>query len=116
MLLKKNTTQSLSLRLQRERRTVELMIALYCRAHHGAESLCADCRELAEYAARRVDACPYGAEKPTCVNCPTHCYKPAMRERIREVMRFAGPRMLFRHPILAIMHLIDERRKAPSRK
>lgn len=92
------------------------MIAIYCRAHHGTEPLCSDCRELAEYAERRIDACPYGAAKPTCVNCPTHCYKPSMREKIRSVMRYAGPRMLLRHPILAVLHLFDGRRKAPSIK
>jgi hypothetical protein len=32
---------------------------------------------------------------------------------MREVMRFAGPRMLARHPWLAIMHLIDDRRPPP---
>ncbi len=103
-------------RLRREERTVLAMINIYCRAHHGARPPCADCRELADYALRRLEACPFGAEKPTCVNCPIHCYKPAMREKMRAVMRYAGPRMLLRHPILAVLHLIDGRRKAPSLK
>jgi hypothetical protein len=42
-----------------------------------------------------------------------HCYKPAMREQIRVVMRYSGPRMAQRHPLLAAAHLLD-RRKAPA--
>jgi hypothetical protein len=45
-----------------------------------------------------------------------HCYRPEMRQRVREVMRFAGPKMLLRHPLLAVRHLLDERRKPPPLK
>ncbi len=34
-----------------------------------------------------------------------------MRERVRVVMRTAGPRMIWKHPILAIRHVIDGRQK-----
>ncbi len=100
-------------RLRRERQTVRIMVGLYCAHHHGTPALCSDCEELAAYADRRLDLCPYGAEKPSCTNCPIHCYRPEPRERMREVMQFAGPRMLARHPYLAIRHLLDERRAAP---
>ncbi len=100
-------------RLRRERKTVRTMVGLYCKHHHGTPALCSDCEELASYADRRLDLCPYGPEKPSCINCPIHCYRPEPREKMREVMRFAGPRMLTRHPALAIMHLIDDRRPAP---
>jgi hypothetical protein len=79
------------------------MVELYCRHHHGSRALCAECDELLVYADQRLDRCPYGSEKPTCANCPIHCYRPEPRERMREVMGFAGPRMLKRHPILAIL-------------
>ena len=75
---------------------------------------CAKCQTLYDYAVCRLDRCPYGSEKPTCVRCPTHCYQPAMRAEIKEVMRYAGRRMLFRRPILALLHLLDARRKPPS--
>jgi hypothetical protein len=108
-------------RLRREERTIAVMVGMYCRDHHGAagtgraagDTLCADCAELLEYARRRLDACRFGADKPTCAKCPVHCYAPAMRERVREVMRYSGPRTLGRHPVLGVAHLIDGRRGAP---
>jgi hypothetical protein len=101
-------------RLRRERRTVAAMVRMYCRAHHDGRTMCRECSDLLAYAGHRLDRCPYGAEKPTCVNCPIHCYRPEPRERMREVMRWAGPRMLWRHPFLAIMHLVDGRRPPPQ--
>ena len=93
------------------------MIALYCRGHHAPQDgLCAECAALVDYAMRRLDCCPFGAEKSTCAKCPIHCYKPAMREQVRTVMRYSGPRMLLRHPWLALMHQLDAVRKPPQTK
>ena len=95
-------------RIEREKRTVSAMIALYCRAHHSAaEAPCADCSELSNYALARLDRCPFEDKKPTCAKCPIHCYNADMKARIKEVMRYSGPRMLQRHPLLAIMHQLD---------
>lgn len=105
-------------RLGRERRTLEAMLAIYCRDEHESTrgSLCAECERLRSYAQQRLALCPFGPQKPTCVNCPVHCYRPEPRERVREVMRHAGPRMLLRHPVLAALHLLlDSRREAPDR-
>ena len=99
-------------RITREKRTVAAMVRLYCRKHHGSRgSLCPECSELLDYATCRLDRCPFGPQKTTCASCPIHCYKPQMRDRVKEVMRYAGPRMLLRHPILAVRHLLDGRRK-----
>jgi hypothetical protein len=99
-------------RIAREKRTIEAMLRIFCRDRHGTRGpLCAECQSLYDYAAGRLDRCPYGAAKTTCAGCPTHCYKPAMRERVKEVMRYAGPRLLFRRPILALLHMLDSRRK-----
>ncbi len=107
-------------RLAREARTFEAMIRLYCRdQHRSAEAragLCPECHELLDYARQRLDKCPFGEAKTTCANCRIHCYKPAMRERVRVVMRYAGPRMLYRHPVLAVRHLLDGRKKEASRR
>ena len=99
--------------MKHEIRTVEVMIGMYCRAHHGDPGgLCADCADLLNYARQRIIACPFGTGKPVCNQCRVHCYQPAMRARITEVMRYAGPRMLRRHPVLALRHLFRSRRKA----
>jgi hypothetical protein len=105
-----------SARLSRERKTIEVMVRLYCRKQHGKRAtLCDECGELFDYAAKRLDHCPFAVGKPACARCPVHCYKPDMRERVQAVMRFAGSRMTLRHPILAVRHLADSRRK-PSAK
>ena len=94
-----------------EMRTVEVMIGIYCRAFHGQGRLCPECSALLHYARERIAKCPFGIGKPVCNRCTVHCYQPEMRERIRTVMRYAGPRMLWRHPVLAIRHLVRSRRQ-----
>jgi len=103
-------------RLAREGKTIAAMIALYCRDHHGTSAadsgagLCGECSRLLDYARVRLEKCRYGVDKPTCANCETHCYGPAMRDHVRAVMRYSGPRMLKRHPVLAVAHLMDGRK------
>lgn len=121
-------------RIRREKKTVALMIALYCRKVHGDKArtdprqaardaqgvqdalapLCAECAELHRYAEQRLDRCRFGEGKTTCLACPVHCYAAVQRERIRRVMAFAGPRMLWRHPILTLRHLLDGVKKVHS--
>lgn len=101
-------------RRARELRTIEAMVRLYCRGHaHDGAPLCAECASLMQYARRRLDRCVFGDAKPTCANCAVHCYSADMRERVRTVMRWAGPRMLVRHPILAVRHMLDGRKPVP---
>ncbi len=102
-------------RIAREKRTIRAMIRIYCRAHHEpSDAVCRECTELLDYALGRLDRCPFGAGKAACADCKVHCYKPAMRQRVRQVMRFAGPRMLWKHPVLAVFHIIDGRREATA--
>jgi hypothetical protein len=96
----------MNISVAREKRTIETMIKLYCRSVHGGNELCNDCGELRDYAMKRIEKCVFGADKPACKECPVHCYSPKRREEIRKVMRFSGPRMIFRHPVMAIMHAI----------
>lgn len=100
-------------RRQRELRTLETMIGMHCRHHHSGGALCEECADLQAYARRRLERCVFGDAKPTCANCTVHCYNAQMRGKAREMMRWAGPRMLLRHPVMAIRHLIDGRRPAP---
>lgn len=104
--------------LVRERDTVSKMIALYCREHHDPQKaqLCDNCQSLLDYATQRIERCTFGAQKPTCARCTVHCYHSEKRKEIRRVMRFSGPRMLFRHPFLALMHLLDGLRPPPDRR
>jgi len=102
-------------RIARERRTARLMVETYCRDnHHHDGGLCETCSGLVSYAMGRLDRCVFKADKPTCKYCPVHCYKRDMREAMREIMIYAGPRMLLSHPLLAIRHLLDERRPPPE--
>lgn len=96
---------------EREKATVSMMIALYCRKNHGGHALCPDCAALDAYARQRSDRCPMMETKTFCYNCRIHCYRPDMRARIREVMRFSGPRMIFHHPIMALRHVIETRKE-----
>ena len=96
---------------EREKETVSLMIAIYCRKKHGGKALCPDCAALEAYARQRSDTCPFMETKTFCSNCRVHCYKNDMREKIREVMRFSGPRMIFHHPVMAIRHVIESKKE-----
>ena len=100
-----------------EKKIVTEMIALYCRKNHsgrekgGDGRFCGECEALREYAMKRSDACPFGEHKTFCSNCKVHCYKPQMREQIRQVMRYSGPRMLLHHPVLAVSHLVETKKE-----
>lgn len=117
----KQDTSAIAKKRTRELRTVSQMIAIYCAGNHlhdehgdrterteraeCGEPLCAACKELDAYAALRTRRCRRMENKISCELCQNHCYAPEMQERIREVMRYAGPRMIWHHPIAAIRHL-----------
>ncbi len=104
--------------MHKEYKTIEAMIVLYCRKRHAMPKgeLCFSCRELLTYAQSRLDKCPFAKDKPTCAKCPVHCYKPERRKQIQQVMRYAGPRMMRSHPLLAIRHLVRKLKKPPKVK
>lgn len=96
---------------EREKETVSLMIAIYCRKKHGSKELCPECAALEAYARQRSDKCPFMETKTFCSNCKVHCYKKDMRKKIREVMRFSSPRMIFHHPVMAVRHVIESQKE-----
>ena len=105
---KKEIMDKTEAKRQQEKELVTLMIKLYCKKKHGSQnSLCPSCRSLYEYAMLRSSNCPFMETKTFCSCCKVHCYKPEMREKIREVMRFSGPRLIFFHPIVAIRHMLE---------
>ena len=104
--------QKIESKREREKRTVSLMIRIYCKKKHGTKKgLCPECEALDAYARMRSDKCPFMETKTFCSNCKVHCYKADMREKIRAVMRFSGPRMIFSHPIMAIRHVIESKKE-----
>ena len=100
-------------RIVREKKTIEKMVYIYCKDHHDTKETeyCSECAEFLEYAFLRLDKCPFQEEKSTCGKCLVHCYQPQMREKAKEIMRYAGPRMLLHSPLLALQHLFDGRKK-----
>ena len=104
---------------EREKKLVSQMIALYCKKkHHTRDGLCPECAALEAYARQRSEKCPFMETKTFCSNCPVHCYKADMREKIRKVMAFSGPWMLLSHPVTAIRHILEttkERRQMEKR-
>jgi superfamily II helicase len=104
-------------RIEREKKTIDGMLKVYCKAkHQHSTELCPDCLALQTYAHRRLDSCPFHESKPACNKCTVHCYSKKMRLKVKEVMRYAGPRMLLRHPVLTIMHMVDLIGKPPKLK
>jgi hypothetical protein len=130
---------SIEERVYREKATLAQMVGIYCAGNrHGGRpangaavpafaavmpekvqaavaGMCPDCRALTEYCFTRIDHCPHMAEKTFCSSCATHCYSPAMRDRVRAAMRYAGPRMIFHDPLGALTHLRDTRRAKKAR-
>jgi hypothetical protein len=95
-------------RIDREKQVVDFMIDLYCKHKLGLPAPSQEYTLLKEYAHKRLDGCKFGDKKPACKNCTIHCYKPEMREKIRAIMRWAGPRMIIYNPIAAIKHLFNK--------
>ena len=97
---------------EREKKLVSQMIALYCKKkHHTRDGLCPECAALEAYARQRSEKCPFMETKIFCSNCPVHCYKADMREKIRKVMAFSGPWMLLYHPVTAIRHVLETKKE-----
>ncbi|MDF7680134.1 nitrous oxide-stimulated promoter family protein [Enterobacteriaceae bacterium ESL0689] len=101
-------------RIKREKRTIQKMILLY---QHRSPDAIADAEHyqtLNDYADKRLDKCIFGEQKPACKQCPLHCYQPAKRDEMKQIMRWAGPRMIWRHPLLTVLHLLDDQRPVPE--
>lgn len=88
------------------------MIQLYCRKKHGVGKgeLCSECDAVNQYAQRRLEKCPFGDDKGACKDCSIHCYKPEMREKVQEMMRFSGPRLILYHPLDVFIHFLKDKK------
>ncbi|MEW6735370.1 MAG: nitrous oxide-stimulated promoter family protein [Acidobacteriota bacterium] len=98
----------LNSRLYREKRTIKAMVKIYCQANHCTkDQLCYECAEVFNYASYRITKCPHQEAKPSCAKCAIHCFNTSMKEKVKKIMRFAGPKMLLKHPLLSFMHYLD---------
>ena len=106
------------MKTDREKKTVLAMIRIYCREIHGSKKgkLCGECVCVYEYAVKKTDSCRFLPDKPVCSKCIVHCYEPDKLEFIRKVMRYAGPKMISRHPYLAFMHFAHGLKENRHRK
>lgn len=97
-------------RIEKEKNTITSMINIYCRKKHGNKKgeLCQECRELLDYAHKRLEFCKFGEDKSFCSKCPIHCYKKDMKIKIKKVMKFSGPRLLFYEPMQVIRHILEK--------
>lgn len=95
-------------RIEKEKDTIKLMIGIYCKKEHSTNGkLCNECEGLLNYANKRLDFCKFGDEKSFCSKCPIHCYKKDMREKIKKVMKFSGPRLILYRPLDLIKHILQ---------
>ena len=97
-------------RIEREKKTITLMVDIYCQKKHGNKKgeLCEECKELLEYAHKRLSFCKFGENKSTCSRGPIHCYKKDMKEKVKEVMKFSGPRLIIHNPIELVRHALNK--------
>ena len=93
-------------RVEHEKEVIKLMIEIYCKKKHGTNNcLCEECQELLDYAHFRLSHCKFGDNKTTCGKCKIHCYKKDMRAKIKDVMKFSGPRLIIYKPSELIKHM-----------
>lgn len=108
-LNKKLKLESKMSRIEKEKHIIEVMIGIYCRKKHKTKNtLCPECQELLDYSRQRLDKCKFGENKSYCQKCTVHCYKKSMKSKIKEVMRFSGPRILFYNPVEFFKHMFSK--------
>ena len=91
-------------RIEREKKTVQMMIEIYCHRRLKQNTIPEEYQQLIAYAHNRLSHCRFGENKPVCKKCPIHCYAPKERQQIRELMRWVGPRMMIYAPKAALIH------------
>ena len=101
--------------IQKDTDKLVRFLAMYCHAHHGhrlmepfifehpkvsatvvnGPSLCEECSKLLRHAIVMRVLCPLDP-KPKCRNCQQHCYRPLYKDQMETVMKYAGPRSIFK--------------------
>ena len=102
-------------RTERDRKTLEAIGRIYCSAHHDTSpkdetGLCTSCRQVIDQTLQRATACPFDHEG-NCQDCSIHCQRGEAQQRIKEIMRYAAPRMTFLHPLMTAEYLLKKRHR-----
>lgn len=96
------------MKIEKEKKIVALMISMYSQGVDKKKlEDNEECLNLLRYAELRLSKCPFKDNKKFCSHCKIHCYQKEYREKMKKVMRYAGPRMLFKHPILLFKHFFE---------
>ena len=98
--------KSMEKKRDREKKVISEMVKLYCK-----RELCDECKEVLNYSLKRIDNCKFMETKTFCSNCKAPCYSPKMKEKVKQIMKFSGPRILFHHPLLVISHMLSRFKK-----
>jgi hypothetical protein len=99
-------------------RLIGKFVEVYCAGKHqtaehasitlsadlGERSLCKECEAFLEYAVAKRLKCPLEAEKPSCKHCRIHCYDKSHREKVREIMSYAGRKLMMRGRLDYLWH------------
>lgn len=106
--MKLSSPQDIKAKRDKEKEVLSLMIEIYCKGNkHNGGNICKSCQRLMDYSNKRVDLCPFMETKTFCQSCQVHCFEETMRAKIKEVMKYSGPRMIFYHPLITLKHGID---------
>jgi len=81
-------------RIKKDAKILKKFVSVYCNKNHAdreknESGYCDECFEVLNYALKRDEKCPLDP-KPKCKDCKIHCYKPEMRQKIKEIMKFSG--------------------------
>ena len=97
-------------RIEKEKQMIVKMIDIYYKKKsHGTIE---EGEELKAYAIKRLDNCRHGDDKGFCSHCKTQCYIPKYKAKIKEVMKYSGPRMMLYNPLMVINHLLLDIKKS----
>ncbi|MCZ7583522.1 MAG: nitrous oxide-stimulated promoter family protein [Deltaproteobacteria bacterium] len=90
-------TDELRHKLDHDLGVLRAFTEVFCHKKHGHArgTLCPDCERFLDYAYKRRILCPMDP-KPKCQACPVHCYKPAMRDRVKKIMHIGGMHYVLR--------------------
>lgn len=91
----------------KEKKTFDKMLKIYCKKKHQSKELCKECLEIQNYVYKRIEMCPFILNKPFCAYCKIQCYKKEMKEKVIKIMKFSGPKMMFRAPIQSFRHVFQ---------